>query len=99
MSREDAQFKLRLPPDLKADVEAFAKANHRSMNAEIVAQMQTIYSVKRGLEAVDCPPGAAGLPETPAQRIERITERVRQYAKLIDAEMRELMALTATPKK
>lgn len=39
MSRIDAHFTLRLPVDLKADVEASAKANGRSLNAEIVHRL------------------------------------------------------------
>lgn len=40
MSREDAQMKIRLPAELKSAVEAAAKANNRTLNAEIVAQLQ-----------------------------------------------------------
>jgi len=36
MSREDPQFKLRLPADLKAKLEQRAKMNGRSINAELV---------------------------------------------------------------
>ncbi|KTT24263.1 Arc domain-containing protein [Pseudomonas oryzihabitans] len=36
MSRNDAQFKLRLPADLKAWLEARAKENFHSMQAEIL---------------------------------------------------------------
>ncbi|PWD58522.1 Arc family DNA-binding protein [Pectobacterium parmentieri] len=40
MSREDPQFKLRLPPDLKAKVTQRAKMNGRSLNAELVQIVQ-----------------------------------------------------------
>lgn len=40
MSREDLHFRLRLPPDLKAHIETSAKANGRSMTAEIVAALR-----------------------------------------------------------
>lgn len=40
MSRIDAQLKIRLPEDLKARIEEAAKANGRSMNAEIVARLE-----------------------------------------------------------
>lgn len=36
MSREDPQFKLRLPADLKAKLDQRAKLNDRSINAELV---------------------------------------------------------------
>ena len=44
MSREDPQLKLRLPPDLKSRVEDAAKANNRSMNAEIVSRLQGTFT-------------------------------------------------------
>lgn len=44
MSREDPQMKVRLPADLKDQVEAAAKTNNRSMNAEIVARLQASFS-------------------------------------------------------
>ena len=40
MSREDPQFKLRMTPELRAAIEQEAKANNRSMNAEIVAKLE-----------------------------------------------------------
>lgn len=40
MSREDPQMKIRLPADLKDQIEAIAKQSGRSMNAEIVARLQ-----------------------------------------------------------
>ncbi|WP_139291294.1 Arc family DNA-binding protein [Paracoccus sp. SM22M-07] len=38
-----APYGLRMPPDLKERVEASAKANNRSMNAEIVATLEEKY--------------------------------------------------------
>ena len=46
MSREDPQFKLRMTEDLKAKVEEAAKANNRSMNAEIVARLEGTFPTK-----------------------------------------------------
>lgn len=40
MSRDDPMMRIRLPDDLKAMVKARAEANHRSMNAEIVARLE-----------------------------------------------------------
>ena len=38
--RNDPQYKLRMPPDMHRDLKAFAKANHRSMNAEIIHRLE-----------------------------------------------------------
>ncbi|WP_082024733.1 Arc family DNA-binding protein [Mameliella alba] len=43
MAREDLHFRLRIPEDLKARVEAAARGNHRSMTAEIVATLEEKY--------------------------------------------------------
>lgn len=40
MAREDPQLKLRLTEELKARVTEAARANNRSVNAEIVARLQ-----------------------------------------------------------
>lgn len=40
MSREDSQFKLRMPAELREKVEASAKEAKRSLNAEIVARLE-----------------------------------------------------------
>lgn len=40
MSRDDLHFRLRIPADLKASIEASAKANNRSMTAEIINRLQ-----------------------------------------------------------
>ncbi|HED1446779.1 Arc family DNA-binding protein [Enterobacter hormaechei] len=39
MSREDPQLRIRLPVELKEKIEDSAKANNRSMNAEIVQRL------------------------------------------------------------
>lgn len=39
MARIDAQFKLRLPVEIKSEVEASAKANNRTINAEILQRL------------------------------------------------------------
>jgi hypothetical protein len=36
----DPQFKLRLTPELKAQIEKFAKVNNRSLNAEIISRLE-----------------------------------------------------------
>jgi hypothetical protein len=41
MSREDPQFKLRMPAELRAQAEQAAKNSGRSLNAELVARIQS----------------------------------------------------------
>jgi len=43
LTRDIAPFGVRMPPDLKERVQAAAKANSRSMNAEIVATLEEKY--------------------------------------------------------
>lgn len=40
MSRDDPQFKLRIPPALKVQIDQAAAENHRSLNAEILARLE-----------------------------------------------------------
>ncbi len=43
MSREDPQLRIRLPIELKEKIEETAKANSRSMNAEIVQRLDASF--------------------------------------------------------
>ncbi len=43
MSREDPQLRIRLPIELKEKIEGSAKANNRSMNAEIIFRLNLSY--------------------------------------------------------
>ncbi|ECV5573470.1 Arc family DNA-binding protein [Salmonella enterica] len=43
MSREDPQLRIRLPIELKEKIEEIAKANNRSMNAEIVKRLDSSF--------------------------------------------------------
>lgn len=43
--REINPFGLRLPPDLKQELVRQARANHRSLNAEIVSRLQSHMTV------------------------------------------------------
>ncbi|EMP7218005.1 Arc family DNA-binding protein [Pseudomonas aeruginosa] len=43
MSREDPQFKLRMPAELRARAEQAANASGRSLNAELVARLETSF--------------------------------------------------------
>ncbi|EKC2491441.1 Arc family DNA-binding protein [Salmonella enterica] len=44
MGREDPQMKIRLPAELKAQLEVAAKENKRSMNAEVVHRLKESFS-------------------------------------------------------
>jgi len=43
MKQDDPQFKLRLPPELKRQLEEAAKTNTRTLGAEIVARLQASF--------------------------------------------------------
>ncbi|NDJ59454.1 Arc family DNA-binding protein [Enterobacteriaceae bacterium 4M9] len=43
MSREDPQLRIRLPSELKKQVEDASRANNRSMNAEIVSRLDASF--------------------------------------------------------
>lgn len=54
MSRDIVPLGLRMPPDLKDRIEAAAKTNGRSMNAEIVSRLQASFdqsSLKQSVNA------------------------------------------------
>ncbi|EDU8804996.1 Arc family DNA-binding protein [Salmonella enterica subsp. enterica] len=44
MSREDAQMKIRLPAELKEQLEKSAQENKRSMNAEVVHRLKESFN-------------------------------------------------------
>jgi len=71
MARDDPQTKLRLPPELKAWVEAQAAENGRSVNAELVWMIEF---VKREYDA------AMKAQSEDAAETRRIAERALQVA-------------------
>ena len=44
MARDDPHFRLRLPPELKAQVEEAARAAGRSINTEIVQRLEASFA-------------------------------------------------------
>lgn len=50
MSRDDPHFRLRVPGDLKEQIEAAAKRNKRSMNAEVVSRLEHSFAIEREWE-------------------------------------------------
>lgn len=63
-SRTDDQFNLRLPPRMRPRIAKLAKANHRSMNSEIVFHLEKAIEAltRTASEGVAPPPKAS--PET-----------------------------------
>lgn len=53
MSREDPQMKIRLPVALKENIEKAAKANKRSMNAEIIDGLESSFVDPSSEEAIN----------------------------------------------
>lgn len=43
MARDDPPFKLRFPGDMRERIAAAAKANNRSMNAEVIARLEQTF--------------------------------------------------------
>jgi hypothetical protein len=81
MKRTDHQYKLRFPPELKARIEASAKENNRSMNAEIVEQLTAVYNIQSMLK--DAPPEDE-LEQSPESRIRWQMSMLKMYANQID---------------
>ncbi|KKB12388.1 hypothetical protein VE25_07500 [Devosia geojensis] len=73
----DPQFKLRLTPDLKAQIEGAAQQNNRSMNAEIVARLESSFQQD-----------TAALREATlvAESLRKnLTEKIENYDKLLSS--------------
>lgn len=49
MSREDPQFRIRLPIELKEKIQESANIHKRSMNAQIVAVLEEYYETSESL--------------------------------------------------
>lgn len=49
MAKDDPHFRLRLPAELKAEVERAAKENNRSINAEIVSRLEDSILARNGI--------------------------------------------------
>lgn len=75
MSRDDLHFRLRIPAELKARVQAAAEANRRSMTAEIVDRLEQSFA-----PPIDLPPGQIKLDTEELIRMDRL---MREFAELI----------------
>lgn len=67
MSREDSQFKLRMPADLRETIENAAKEANRSLNAEIVSRLE--------LSAIKESPRAELMPAKKARQVASIARQ------------------------
>lgn len=67
MSRDITPFALRMPPELRAQVEDAAKMKGRSLNSEILARLETSFT-------------DAGLPaEETRERFDELTYAIRHF--------------------
>ncbi len=77
MSTEPLFFRLRLPEDLKSQIEASAKANGRSMNAEVLSRLERSFDLDDGLTALtDRVEELEGMMEAQNKQIERLEQLV-----------------------
>lgn len=88
-------FGLRMQPELKARIEAAAKANNRSMNAEIVARLEEFDRLQEKLEQWAAGNWAFGLREAETEKlaiskqlddIHRMLAEVAEKIKLPDSD-------------
>jgi hypothetical protein len=75
MSREDSQFKLRLPADLREQIEQAAQESKRSLNAEIVARLEESHFRTGQVDAI---PSAKKAREMAAQSRKRTAIEIRK---------------------
>lgn len=81
MSRDAPQFKLRMPLDLKDRVEASAKKNRRSLNAEITARLEESF-IPRAMDEIE---------EARTSEIENEFIKLNKESILLGVEMEELL--------
>lgn len=61
MAREDPLFRLRMPEDMKSTLQQAAKRNRRSLNAEIVARLESTMPASASGASVAEEPGPYGV--------------------------------------
>lgn len=82
MAREDHQLKIRIPVEMKAQVEEASAANGRTMNAEILARLQVTFDIEAAAKAGFGRPVAL----SEAAIIKLVEKTVRQALKAQKAE-------------
>lgn len=80
MARDDPHLRLRIPESLKDQVEASAKANNRSMNAEIISRLERSFDVDDGLVGLET--RVANIEENETETYRRLEELERQISTL-----------------
>lgn len=89
-TRDIAPFGVRMPPELKERIQSAAKANNRSMNAEIVAVLMreyppprvTIDAMKARLEKI--------IEEMPPEEVDDFLMDLLEYLGVTDEEMDDI---------
>lgn len=95
MSRDITPFALRMPPEMRSRIEGSAKANHRSLNAEILARLEsTLAEQHRALDtdladyaeeifaAADAEATAGQAPDL-ARRMSAVEQQLQQIIGLL----------------
>ena len=80
MKQSDPQFKLRIPQDLKEQLEAAAKENSRSVTAEIIHRLQI--SLASDLLQIDDDP--------PMSQLDTLAAKVDRLGSLLDTALKSL---------
>lgn len=63
MAAEDPMMRIRIPPELKAQVEEAARAANRSMNAEIIHRLEVSFAPPKPVAYADVLAGIEALIE------------------------------------
>ena len=95
MSRDITPFALRMPPEMRTRVEASAKEKRRSLNAELLARLESTFAeedrvlhmdlgeyASEILAAVDAEATAAQAPEL-ARRLSVVEDQLQQVIALL----------------
>lgn len=72
MARDDLHFRLRIPEALKAQIEASAKANNRSMTAEMVSRLERSFDLDSDLNTV------SDTVDDHEYRLDKLEEQMRE---------------------
>lgn len=106
MARNDPQFNVRMPQELKEMIEASAKDNQRSINAEIVHHLRNameatgyinddLIGARKSIGTLHIDSPAPGEPNSTAQNAKRVYKRKQKttlQTDMPDEVMQELMA-------
>lgn len=106
MARDDVQVNFRMPEALKAALEEAARANKRSITAEVVYRLQASIDMDNHApppypdDAYDYEEGTAALLKSMDERYKKILDEVRAINERYEADLRSrLGASVDTPSK